>query len=74
MLNHLDLGDATIITSVISHNFNKVELLGLREMMVNGDIKGVNEYEKIWRKNHSINDNEPSTIFEDPVKSGKYAA
>ena len=70
----LELGDATSITAVISHNFNAVELLGLREMMVNGDLKGIQHYEKIWRKNHSIKDIEPSTIFVDPVKSGSYAA
>jgi anaerobic magnesium-protoporphyrin IX monomethyl ester cyclase len=70
----LDLGDATTITSVISHNFNKVELLGLREMMVNGDLEGIKDYEQVWRKNHSINENEPSTIFVDPTKSSKIAA
>ena len=70
----LNLGDATSITAVISHNFNAVELLGLREMMVNGDLKSIQNYEKIWRKNHSIIDNEPSTVFVDPVKSGSYAA
>jgi radical SAM superfamily enzyme YgiQ (UPF0313 family) len=45
----LDLGDATKITAVISENFNAVELLGLRELMVKGDLKRINEYEKIWR-------------------------
>ena len=45
----LDLGDATKITAVISENFNAVELLGLRELMVKGDLKRINEYEKVWR-------------------------
>ena len=48
----LDLGDATKITAVISENFNAVELLGLRELMVNRDIRRVNEYEKVWRAQH----------------------
>ncbi|MBI2158763.1 MAG: B12-binding domain-containing radical SAM protein, partial [Candidatus Rokubacteria bacterium] len=48
----LDLGDATRITAVISENFNAVELLGLRELMVNRDLKRIDEYEKIWRQRH----------------------
>ena len=48
----LDLGDATKITAVISENFNAVELLGLRELMVNRDLKRINEYEKVWRERH----------------------
>ena len=47
----LDLGDATKITAVISEKFNAVELLGLRELMVNRDLKRINEYEQIWRTN-----------------------
>ena len=43
----LDLGDATKITAIISRNFNAVELLGLRELMVNRDIKRIEEYENI---------------------------
>jgi len=48
----LDLGDATEITSNISENFNDVELLGLRELMVRRDIKSLRAYEKIWRDLH----------------------
>jgi len=48
----LDLGDATKITAVISENFNAVELLGLRELMVNRDLKRIEEYEIEWRKTH----------------------
>ena len=59
----LDLGDATKITAVISHNFNAVELVGLREMMLNFDYRHLNEYEKIWRLNHDIKDDAPSTLY-----------
>ena len=48
----LDLGDATKITAVISHNFNAVELLGLRELMLQHDVKRIQGYEKEWRKVH----------------------
>lgn len=48
----LDLGDATEPTAVISENFNIVELLGLRELMVRRDIRRMREYEKIWRETH----------------------
>ncbi len=44
-----DLGDATRITAVISENFNAVELLGLRELMLNRDLKRIDEYERVWR-------------------------
>jgi len=43
-------------------------------MMINGDLKGIQDFEKIWRKNHLIKNDEPSTIFLDPVKSGAYVA
>jgi len=48
----LDLGDATKITAVISENFNAVELLGLRELMLNHDLKHLDEYERVWRQRH----------------------
>ena len=48
----LDLGDATKITAVIAENFNAVELLGLRELMVQRDLKRINEYEQLWRQTH----------------------
>lgn len=60
----LDLGDATRVTAVISHNFNAVELLGLRELMLNFDYKRIQEYEQRWRKVHNVPDSAPSTIFE----------
>ncbi len=48
----LDLGDATKITAVISANFNAVELLGLRELMIQRDVRRIDEYEKEWRRLH----------------------
>lgn len=59
----LDLGDATRITAVISHNFNAVELLGLRELMVNFDYKRIRQYEQYWRQAHNIPESAPSTVF-----------
>jgi radical SAM superfamily enzyme YgiQ (UPF0313 family) len=48
----LDLGDATKITAVISHNFNAVELLGLRELMLQHDTARIKQYEQVWRTMH----------------------
>lgn len=59
----IDLGDASKISAIISHNFNAIELIGLREMMLNKDTKRIDEYEKIWRKNHQIPDGKPSTVY-----------
>jgi radical SAM superfamily enzyme YgiQ (UPF0313 family) len=59
----LDLGDATRITALISHNFNAVELLGLRELMMSFDYKRIHDYEKYWRAAHRISDGAPSTVF-----------
>ena len=61
----LELGDATKITAVISHNFNAVELLGLREMMLNFDYRRINDYEKQWREHHHIEPEAPSTVYTD---------
>ncbi len=58
----LDLGDATKITSIISENFNAVELLGLRELMINFDYKRINEYEINWIKSRQYLDNEKITV------------
>lgn len=63
----LDLGDATRITAVISQNFNAVELLGLREMMLAFDRKRIDEYELIWRRNHGVPPSAPSTLFREPA-------
>ncbi|HEY4475062.1 MAG TPA: radical SAM protein [Candidatus Paceibacterota bacterium] len=48
----LDLGDATKPTAMICENLNRVELIGLRELMVAKDIKRIKEHEKEWRKLH----------------------
>lgn len=65
----LELGDATRITSVISHNFTAVELLGLRELMLQRNDRAIDTYEKIWRRNHAIPDGAPSTLYlgDDPT-------
>ncbi len=47
-----DLGDATSVTAVISHNFNAVELYGLRELMIKFDYKRIAEYEAEWKRHH----------------------
>ena len=65
----LDLGDATRITAVISHNFNAVELLGLRELMVNFDFKRIREYEQYWRAAHGIQEGAPSSVFREKLLS-----
>ncbi len=62
----LALGDATSATGVISENFNAVELLGLRELMVARDYRGIDAYEKVWRKHHNIAEGEPSTLVKKP--------
>jgi len=62
----LDLGDASKISAVISANFNAVELVGLREMMLNFDYRNIDAYERTWRKNHCIPDGRPSTLLEEP--------
>lgn len=59
----IDLGDASSISAVISHNFNAIELLGLREAMLARDKRRIDEYEKIWRRNHDIAEGEPSTLL-----------
>ena len=65
----LDLGDATRITAVISHNFNAAELLGLRELMISFDYKRIQEYEKYWCKAHHIPEGSSSTVYSDPNKA-----
>ena len=48
---------------MISHNFNAVELVGLREMMMNFSWRLLDEYERIWRINNRISDDKPSTLY-----------
>ena len=59
-----DLGDASKISAVICKNFNAVELVGLREMMLNGDKRQIDLYERIWRRIHNIPDDAPSTLWD----------
>ena len=68
----MDLGDCTSVSAVISHNFNAVELLGLRELMVNRDIKRIKEYEKIWRRARGLSENELPTIYDENNISKRY--
>ena len=58
----LDLGDASRLSAVISKNFNAIELIGLREMMVHRQYDKINAYEKEWRKKHNIPEGQPSTL------------
>lgn len=44
----LDVGDATRVTAVISKKFNAVELYGLRELMVQRDLRRLAQYEQVW--------------------------
>ena len=50
----LDLGDATRLTAVISKKFNAVEIYGLRELMVQRDLKRLAEYEAEWNRLHPV--------------------
>ena len=59
-----DLGDASKISAVISKNFNAVELIGLRDMMLNGDRRQIELYEEIWRRTHGISAGKPSTLWD----------
>ena len=67
----LDLGDASKSSAIISHNFNAVELIGLRDLMLNFDTRKIDEYEKIWRKQHAIPDGHPSTLWRTPVRAAE---
>jgi anaerobic magnesium-protoporphyrin IX monomethyl ester cyclase len=44
----LDLGDATKITAVISHNFTGLELLGLQEIMAQRNLRILDQAEKAF--------------------------
>lgn len=43
-----DLGDATKITAVISHNFTGLELLGLQEIVAQRNLRILDQAEKHW--------------------------
>jgi anaerobic magnesium-protoporphyrin IX monomethyl ester cyclase len=59
----LDLGDATRVTAVISKKFNAVELYGLRQLMVQRDLRRIDAYEAEWNRLHANNalDARPTT-------------
>jgi anaerobic magnesium-protoporphyrin IX monomethyl ester cyclase len=59
----IDVGDASQISAVISHNFSAVELIGLREFMVNFQYDKIDAYEEEWRRRHNIPDGAPSTLI-----------
>lgn len=44
----LDLGDASKITAVISHNFSPVQLLGLQQIVMQRDLRLLDLAEKHW--------------------------
>ena len=74
----LDLGDASKVSATISHNFNAVELVGIRDAMTSKSHRIIDNYENIWRKTHNIENGQPSTLYpgsywdnsEDKVKGG----
>lgn len=47
-----DLGDATKITAVISHNFTGLELLGLQEIVAQRNLRILDQAEKHWGRSH----------------------
>jgi len=67
----LDLGDASRVSAVISKNFNAVELIGLREMMMHRQYDKIDQYEQEWRKKHNIKPGAPSTLCEQDVTKFK---
>jgi radical SAM superfamily enzyme YgiQ (UPF0313 family) len=50
----LDVGDATRVTAVISKKFTAVELYGLRELMVQRDLRRLARYEAEWNRLHPV--------------------
>jgi len=63
-----DLGDATKPTAIISKNFNAIELVGLREAMVNFNWRLIDKYEEIWRRNHGLPPRQHTISPEPPSK------
>jgi len=49
-----DLGDATKITGIISHNFTGVELLGLQEIVSKRDLRLLAQFEKVWKPRNIV--------------------
>ena len=65
----LDLGDASRVSATISKNFNAVELIGLREMMVHRQHDKIDRYEKEWRTKHKIPEGQASTLVKQDRKA-----
>jgi radical SAM superfamily enzyme YgiQ (UPF0313 family) len=51
----LDLGDATKITGIISHNFGPMELLGLQAIVFNRDLRSLEKSSIFWDKSRNKN-------------------
>jgi hypothetical protein len=64
----MDLGDASRVSATISKNFDAVELIGLREMMVHRQYDKIDSYEKKWRARNKIPAGYPSTLVESEIK------
>ena len=45
-----DLGDASKITATISHNFSPAQLLGLQQIVMQRDIRLLDQTEKHWNE------------------------
>ena len=67
----MDLGDASRVSAVISRNFNAVELIGLREMMMHKQYDKIDQYEKEWRQKHGIKPGRPSTLVDEDISKFK---
>ena len=67
----MDLGDASRVSATISKNFNAVELIGLREMMVHRQYDKIDRYEQEWRKKYKIPEGESSTLVKQEKKQKK---
>ena len=59
----MDLGDATKITAVISHNFTGVELLGLQEIVVKRDLRLLSQFERAYVAREAFHQPQPSFNF-----------
>ena len=64
----MDLGDASRVSATISKNFDAVELIGLREMMVHRQYDKIDAYEKKWRARNKISAGYPSTLVDSEIK------
>jgi radical SAM superfamily enzyme YgiQ (UPF0313 family) len=58
-----DLGDATKITAVISHNFTGLELLGLQEIVAQRNLRVLDQAEKYWGRPGATNVAAPQESF-----------